>query len=137
VLHAAGWLEGGLAIGYEKFVLDDDQAGMVATFVQGVDLSPNGQAIDAISAHTPGEHYLGTEHTLANFETAFYRSPVADNSSFEQWSEEGGLDAAQRANAIWKQRLAEYEAPPLDDAIDEELRDFIARRKAEMPDELE
>ena len=70
-------------------------------------------------------HFLGTAHTLANFEQAFYRSTIADNSSFEQWSDEGGLDAAQRANAIWKQRLAEYEAPPIDAAVDEELRAFV------------
>ena len=82
----------------------------------------------------PGTHYLGSAHTLANFESAFYRSDVADNNSYEQWQEDGSLDAAQRANAIWKKKLAEYEAPPLDAAIDEALLDFIARRKASMPD---
>jgi trimethylamine--corrinoid protein Co-methyltransferase len=136
VLHAAGWLEGGLSIGYEKFVIDEDQLGMLATFARGLDLSENGQALDAFRAQEPGVHFLGSAHTLANFERAFYRSTVADNSSFEQWSEEGGLDAAQRANPIWKQRLADYEAPPIDDAVDEELRDFVARRKAELPDEF-
>jgi trimethylamine--corrinoid protein Co-methyltransferase len=136
VLHAAGWLEGGLSIGYEKFILDEDQLGMMAVFVRGLDLSENGQAIDAIRLHTPGEHFLGTAHTLANFEHAFYRSTTADNSSFEQWSEDGALDAAQRANAIWKQRLAGYEPPAIDDAIDAELQDYIARRKAELPDEF-
>jgi trimethylamine--corrinoid protein Co-methyltransferase len=136
VLHAAGWLEGGLAVGYEKFILDCDQLGMMGTFVKGLDMSENGLALDAIRGHEPGNHFLGTAHTLANFETAFYRSDTADNSSFEQWNEEGGLDAAQRANAIWKRRLAEYEAPPLDEAIDEELVEFIARRKAELPDEF-
>jgi trimethylamine---corrinoid protein Co-methyltransferase len=135
VLHAAGWLEGGLAIGYEKFVLDNDQLGMAHTFVKGVDLSPNGQALDAIRENGPGQHFLGTAHTLANFETAFYRSAIADNSSFEQWLEEGSQDAARRANSIWKKTLAEYEAPPIDPAIDEALREFVARRKSEMPDE--
>ena len=74
VLHAAGWLEGGLAVGYEKFILDADQCGMMAVFVNGVDMSENGQALDAIRANEPGTHYLGSAHTLANFETAFYRS---------------------------------------------------------------
>ncbi len=134
VLHAAGWLEGGLSIGYEKFVLDCDQLGMMATFVKGLDLSENGQALDAIRENPPGNHFLGTAHTLANFESAFFRSTTADNSSFEQWSEEGRLDAAQRANRIWKEQLAAYEPPALDDAIDAELRDFIERRKAELPD---
>jgi trimethylamine--corrinoid protein Co-methyltransferase len=134
VLHAAGWLEGGLTVGYEKFILDADQCGMMQVFARGVDLSENGQALDAIRANEPGTHYLGSAHTLANFETAFYRAETADNNSFEQWLEEGGQDAAQRANAIWKRMLAEYEAPPLDPAIDEALLDFIARRKASMPD---
>jgi trimethylamine--corrinoid protein Co-methyltransferase len=134
VLHAAGWLEGGLAVGYEKFILDADQCGMMAVFVNGVDMSENGQALDAIRENGPGQHFLGTAHTLANFETAFYRSEIADNNSFEQWQEDGSLDAAQRANAVWKRMLREYEAPPLDPAIDEELMEFIIRRKASMPD---
>jgi trimethylamine--corrinoid protein Co-methyltransferase len=134
VLHAAGWLEGGLAMGYEKFILDLDQCGMVHEFVKGVDLSPNGQAIDAILQNGPGQHFLGSAHTLANFETAFYRSNVADNNSFEQWELEGSKDAAERANAIWKRMLAEYEPPPIDDAKDEELREWIERKKESFPD---
>lgn len=134
VLHAAGWLEGGLTMGYEKFVLDHDQLGMWHAFARGVDLSPNGQAIDALLTNEPGTHFLGHPHTLANFETAFYRSPVADNSSFEQWSLEGGIESARRANPIWKRMLAEYEPPPIDDAVDEELREWIERRKASFPD---
>ncbi|MDH5521943.1 MAG: trimethylamine methyltransferase family protein, partial [Acidimicrobiia bacterium] len=131
-LHSAGWLEGGLTVGYEKFVLDADQLGMMEVFARGVDMSENGQAVEAILGNTPGQHFLGTAHTLANFETAFYRSTTADNSSFEQWSEEGGLDAAQRANALWKKQLADYEAPPIDAAVDAELLDFMTRRKAEI-----
>jgi trimethylamine--corrinoid protein Co-methyltransferase len=134
VLHAAGWLEGGLSIGYEKFILDNDQCGMAATFVKGVDMSPNGQALDAIREGRPGLHFLGNSHTLANFETAFYRSAIADNNSYEQWLEDGGLDAAQRANAIWKRMLREYEAPPIDQGIDEALLEYMIRRKASFPD---
>jgi trimethylamine--corrinoid protein Co-methyltransferase len=134
VLHAAGWLEGGLTVGYEKFILDNDQCGMAAVFVKGVDMSENGQALDAMLANPPGQHHLGSAHTLANFESAFYRAETADNNSFEQWLEDGGLDAAQRANAIWKRMLAEYEAPPIDPGVDEALQEFIAKRKASMPD---
>jgi trimethylamine--corrinoid protein Co-methyltransferase len=134
VLHAAGWLEGGLSMGYEKFAMDLDQCGMVRSFVNGVDLSPNGQAIDAIIENGPGQHFLGTQHTLANFETAFYRSSIADNNSFEQWELEGSKDAAERANAVWKRMLAEYEPPPIDEAVDEELREWIERKKASFPD---
>ena len=136
VLHAAGWLEGGLSIGYEKFILDCDQLGMMTTFVKGLDLSENGRALDTLKEHTPGNHFLGTGHTLANFETAFYRSDTSDNSSFEQWTEDGSLDSAQRANKIWKQQLADYEAPALDSAIDEALLDYIAKRKAVLPDDM-
>ena len=134
VLHAAGWLEGGLTMGYEKFALDVDQCGMMHALARGVDLSPNGQALDAIIDNGPGQHFLGTAHTLANFETAFYRSSVADNNSFEQWESEGSKDAAERANALWKRMLAEYEPPPIDEAVDEELREWIERRKLSFPD---
>jgi trimethylamine---corrinoid protein Co-methyltransferase len=134
VLHAAGWLEGGLSIGYEKFILDLDQCGMAGVFVKGVDMSENGQALDAIRENGPGLHFLGNSHTLANFENAFYRSEIADNNSFEQWLEDGGLDAAQRANKIWKRMLNDYEAPPIDDGIDEALLEFIVKRKASFPD---
>jgi trimethylamine--corrinoid protein Co-methyltransferase len=134
VLHAAGWLEGGLSIGYEKFILDLDQCGMAGVFVKGVDLSENGQALDAIRENGPGLHFLGNSHTLANFETAFYRSETADNNSFEQWLEDGALDSPQRANKIWKRMLAEYEAPPIDPGIDEALLEYVAQRKAAFPD---
>jgi len=134
VLHTAGWLEGGLTMGYEKFMLDADQAGAWHAFARGVDLSPNGQALDAIIGNGPGQHYLGSAHTLANFETAFYRSSVADNNSFEQWELEGSQDAAARASAAWRRTLAGYEAPPIDDAVDEELREWVQRRKASFPD---
>ena len=134
MLHSAGWLEGGLAMGYEKFVMDADQCGLMSKLVAGVDLSENGQAMDAVREVGPGQHFLGTAHTYANFETAFARSEVANNDSFEQWDEEGRLDAAQRANGIWKRMLADYAEPGLDESIDEALTDFIARRKADLPD---
>jgi trimethylamine--corrinoid protein Co-methyltransferase len=133
VLHTAGWLEGGLAMGYEKFVMDVDQAGMMHTLLAGVDLSENGQAMDAIREVGPGKHFLGCAHTQANFETAFYRSPLADNNSFEQWEAEGGKDANRRATEAAQRLLAQYEPPPLDPAVDEALLEFIARRKAELP----
>ena len=134
MLHVAGWLEGGLAMGYEKFVMDADQAGMMQVFLQGVDLSENGQAMDAIREVGPGSHFLGCAHTQANFETAFYRSTVADNNSFEQWEADGAMDAERRANAIWKSMLERYEPPPIDPGVDDALQEFMTRRKAEMPD---
>ncbi|MBT3706734.1 MAG: trimethylamine methyltransferase family protein [Proteobacteria bacterium] len=134
MLHTAGWLEGGLAMGYEKFILDADQAGMIEVFLSGVDASENGQAMDALATVGPGNHFLGCEHTQANFETAFYRSTTADNNSFEQWQSEGALDAAQRANSTWKKMLDEYEAPPIDEGMDEALREFVMTKKNAVPD---
>jgi trimethylamine--corrinoid protein Co-methyltransferase len=133
-LHTAGWLEGGLAIGYEKFVLDEDQASMAGAYIGGVDVSENGYALDAMLGGGPGQHFLGSPHTLSNFENAFWRSELSDNSSFEQWELDGSRDAATRANERWKRRLADYERPPLDEAIHEELRDWIERRRASFPD---
>ena len=134
VLHAAGWLEGGLASGYEKFVMDADQIGMMQVLGGGVDLSENGQAMDAIREVGPGNHFLGCDHTQNNFQSAFYRSTIADNNSFEQWQADGSLDAARRANQLWKDMLADYEAPAMDPAVAEELDDWIARRKVSLPD---
>ncbi len=134
VLHSAGWLEGGLTVGYEKFIIDSIQATMMERWVAGVAVDDNALALDAMIATGPGQHFLGTEHTLANFETAFWRSDLADNNSFEQWELEGSRDAVQRANAKWKQMLADYEPPALDEAIDAELVDWIDRRKSSFPD---
>jgi len=134
VLHSAGWLEGGLVSSYEKLVMDADQLGMMQVLAGGVDLSENGQALDAIREVGPGSHFLGSAHTRANFETAFYRSSIADNNSFEQWLAEGEQTAEQRANTLWKELLAAYEPPPLDPAIDEALQAFMARRKEVLPD---
>ena len=135
VLHAAGWLEGGLADRLREVhprrrpVRDDGDASS-----KGVDLSRERPGARRDPRERPGHSTSSARaHTLANFETAFYRSTIADNNSFEQWQEDGSLDAAQRANAIWKKMLAEYEAPPIDAGVDEALRDFIARRKASMP----
>ena len=136
VLHAAGWIEGGLALSYEKLIMDADQLGMMEVYARGVDISDNGQAMEAFRTNPHGDHFLGNGHTLANFETAFYRSTIADNNSFEQWADEGSLSAAQRANTTWKSMLADYEAPPIDDAIDAEMKAYIAKRKAEEPDSI-
>ncbi len=134
VLHAAGWLEGGLASSYEKFVMDCDQLGMMHVLAKGIDLSENGQAMDAFHQVGPGGHFLGCAHTQANFETAFYRSNIADNNSVEQWMAEGSKDAVTRANATWKKWLAEYSGPGIDPGIEEALNAYVAAKKASMPD---
>ncbi len=134
MLHTAGWLEGGLAMGYEKFMMDADQASMLGVLLGGIDLSENGQALDALREVGPGNHFLGCAHTQANFQSAFWRSEMSDNNSFEQWQSEGSLDAAQRANGQWKAALNSYEAPAIDIAVDEALQEYIKVRKAAFPD---
>ncbi len=133
-LHTAGWLEGGLAMSYEKFVMDTDQAGMIKVAAEGVDMTDNGQAMDAIREVGPGAHFLGCDHTQRNFKTAFYMSDIADNNSYEQWVEDGQTDTSARATAKYKKLLADFELPPLDPAIDEALLAFIERRKNSFED---
>lgn len=134
VLHTAGWLEGGLVMGYEKFILDADMAGMAGALTRGVDLSENGQAMESLLTTGPGQHYLGTEHTLANFETAFWRPTLPDSNSFEQWESEGSKETVTRAHERWRQMLSDYEPPPLDDRIEQELQSWIQQRKDSFPD---
>ena len=134
MLHACGWLEGGLVSSYEKFVMDADQLGILHHLARGIDVSENGQAMEAIREVGPGGHYLGCGHTQANFKSAFWRTDLFDYKPFETWDEEGARDtealAAQRVTRL----LGDYQQPALDPGIAEALEDFVARRKAEMPD---
>jgi len=134
IFQSAGWLESGLTIGYEKFVMDADHCGAIQHMLQGLSIDDNALAADAYREAGIGNNFLGVAHTLRNFRTANYRPRLADNRSFEQWSEDGGKDMQQRACERWTRMLANYEAPALDPAIDEALRDFIARKKASMKD---
>jgi trimethylamine--corrinoid protein Co-methyltransferase len=134
VLHSAGWLEAGLSAGYGKFMLDADQIAQLQRFAGGLDLSAESFAMEAIREVGPGSHYLGCAHTQRNFKSAFYMSEIADNNSFEQWDAEGARDADRRATEAAQQLLARYEQPPLDQAVEAALLDFIQRRKNELPD---
>ncbi|MCL4065138.1 trimethylamine methyltransferase family protein [Pseudomonas sp. GX19020] len=134
MLHACGWLEGGLVSSYEKFVMDADQLGALHGIAKGVAVDENAQALDAIREVGPGGHYLGCAHTQANFKTAFWRSDVLDYKPFETWEEEGARDTATLASLKVKKMLADYVAPELDVAKREALDDYVAKRKAEMPD---
>ena len=137
VFHAAGWLEGGLSASFAKFVLDAEQMEMYHRLGSGVDMSDLEDALDAVREVGPGGHFLGTAHTLAKFETAFYAPKLLDNASFEQWTVDGALDANQRALRRAKEMIRSYEPPPMDEAVDEALREYIAKREAELPDGVE
>lgn len=135
ILHSAGWLEGGLVMGYEKFILDADFCSALHTYMAGFSIDENQLAFEAFQEVGPGKHFFGCGHTMANYTTAFWESATADNNSFEQWRDAGESEAQTRANAIWKRVLREYQAPALDVAVDEALRDFVTRRKQARPDE--
>lgn len=129
--HGAGWMEGGLCCSYEKMILDIDLLQMVAEFMSPMTFDEDELGVDAIADVGPGGHFFGTAHTQARFKDAFYAPILSDWRNFETWREAGEPTAMQKANAVWKQRLAEYEQPALDSAVAEELRTFVDRRKAE------
>jgi trimethylamine--corrinoid protein Co-methyltransferase len=134
VLHSAGWLEGGLVMSYEKFVMDLDQCALMHVVGAGMALDENAFGLDAFREVGPGKHFLGSAHTLRNYETAFLDAELADNNSFEQWLEDGSHDILWRATRRWQSLLAGYEPPPLDAATDGALKEYIAQRKAVLPD---
>ena len=136
MLHSCGWLEGGLVASFEKFVLDADQLGVLAKLAEGIPMDENAQAMDAIREVRggAGANYFGAAHTYRNFETAFWRSDVLDYKTFETWSEEGARDAQTLAAERVRRMLGEYTAPELDPAVKDALEDYVARRKAGMPD---
>ncbi|WP_420567240.1 trimethylamine methyltransferase family protein [Thalassovita sp.] len=134
MLHACGWLEGGLVSSYEKFVMDADQLGALHKMAAGISADDNAQALDAIREVGPGGHYLGCAHTQANFQTAFWRSDVLDYKPFETWAEEGSRDTMALASARVQKMLADFVAPAIDPAVAEELAAYVASKKASMPD---
>jgi trimethylamine---corrinoid protein Co-methyltransferase len=131
LLHAAGWLEGGLTASKEKFILDVEVLQMLAEAFQPLVVDDEEIGLDSIAATSPGGHFFGGAHTLARYRTAFYEPLVSDWANFGQWTEEGSRDATTRANETWKRILAEFEPPPLEDAVAAELAEFVERRTAE------
>ena len=131
VMHAAGWLEGGLAASFEKTVLDVDLLQMVAEFLDPVVVDDDSLALDAVREVGPGKHYFGAAHTQSRYRDAFYAPILSDWRNFETWREAGSPTAMDKANKVWKEVLAGYEKPPLDPAIEEELDAFVTRRKEE------
>lgn len=132
IFHAVGWLEGGLTVSYEKIIIDAESLAMFQHFLQGFAINDDTLALDMIAEVGPGGHHFGTPHTQARFSTEFYQSFIADRLGYETWLAAGGQDAAQRANAIWKDVLAHYEPPPLDLAIREALDDYVGRREKDL-----
>ncbi|MDW4547796.1 trimethylamine methyltransferase family protein [Defluviimonas sp. D31] len=134
MLHSCGWLEGGLVSSFEKFVMDADQLGVLHHLAKGIDMSETGQAMDAIREVGPGGHYLGCEHTQSNFKQAFWRTELLDYKPYEAWEEEGARDTVALARTRVTKLLNDYQKPAIDPAVEEALNEYVAKKKASMPD---
>ncbi|MEM7224760.1 MAG: trimethylamine methyltransferase family protein [Pseudomonadota bacterium] len=132
IYHGAGWLEGGLTASFEKVVLDAELMQMMAETMTPLQVDEASLALETIGEIDPGGHFFGTQHTIDRYQSAFYEPMLSDWRNYEAWEEAGGLSATQRATAVWKQLLADYQAPALDPAVAEALEAFVARRKEEI-----
>jgi len=134
IWHAAGWLEAGLSCGYSKFATDCEQLVGWYKYAGGVPFDDFKEAMAAIREVGPAGHFLGTQHTLEHFESAFFMPTLMDFNSFEQWNAEGAKDHDTRGREKARNLLQDYEEPKLDDAVAEALQDFVARREKILPD---
>jgi trimethylamine--corrinoid protein Co-methyltransferase len=132
VHHGLGWLEGGLTASIEKTVVDAEMIRAWAASLAPIDVSDDALALDAIKGVAPGGHFFGEAHTLARYETAFYQPMISDWRNFKAWEEDGAKDATRRAHELARRLLDHYEPPPMAEAVDEALKDFMARRKREL-----
>jgi trimethylamine--corrinoid protein Co-methyltransferase len=134
VMHAAGWLESGLVSCYEKFIVDIEILRMLYEEFTPLEVTDETLAFSAHEEVGQGGHFLGAVHTLERFRECFYRPLLSSTANYERWKRDGGKDAAARANEIWKKTLEEYERPPMDDGLREQLAEYVARRRAELGD---
>jgi trimethylamine--corrinoid protein Co-methyltransferase len=132
ILHSVGWLEGGLTVSYEKFVMDAEMLAMFYHLFQSFEINDETLALDMIDLVGPGGHHFDTPHTQSRYSDAFFESSLGDRRGYDLWLAQGAKDASQRANGLWKEVLASYEQPPLDPAIEESLRQFVEKRGGEL-----
>lgn len=132
IIHAAGWLEAGLTVSYEKIVIDCENLAMMQHFLSNVDWAEEAFLLETIEQVGPGGHHFATAHTQSHFRTAFFESALADRSNYESWRERGTPDIVQRAADRWRKILREFEAPPLDPGKREALESFVERRSGEL-----
>jgi trimethylamine--corrinoid protein Co-methyltransferase len=130
VLHAAGWLESALLASYEKFIIDVEALRMFEWILtKGIPFDDEGFAMDGIREVGPGGHHLGSEHTMRNYRTGFYRPWISSTENYDRWQRMGSRTADKVANEKWKQLLTDYKDPGIDSAVDEQLKAFIEVRK--------
>jgi trimethylamine--corrinoid protein Co-methyltransferase len=134
VMHSAGWLEGGLVSCYEKFIVDVELLRELRHEFTPLEVDEASLAFDAHVEVGAGGHFLGAAHTLERFRECFYRPLLSSTENFDRWTKRGSLDTTARAARIWRETLEAYEPAPLDDAVQEELEEFVVRRRAELGD---
>jgi trimethylamine--corrinoid protein Co-methyltransferase len=134
VMHSAGWLEGGLVAGYEKFIVDVELVQMMQEEFRPLDIDEGALAFDAHVEVGHGGHFLGAAHTMERFRTCFYRPLLSSSENYERWMRNGAVDANGRAEKIYQKKLADYQPPPLDDGVRAELEDYVSRRRRELGD---
>ncbi len=134
VMHSAGWLEGGLVAGYEKFIVDVEILQMLQQEFTPLEIDDDSLAFGAHQEVGHGGHFLGAMHTMERFRTCFYRPMLSSSENYERWMRTGGRDTAARAAEICRKKLDEYELPPIDDAIRAELENYVIRRRRELGD---
>jgi trimethylamine---corrinoid protein Co-methyltransferase len=134
VMHSAGWLEGGLVSCYEKFIVDIELLRMLRHEFTPLEIDEESLAFGAHEEVGAGGHFLGAMHTLERFRECFYRPLLSSTENFDRWQRNGGRDATERASEIWRKTVDEYEQPPIDDAVDAQLREYVTRRRAELGD---
>jgi len=134
VMHSAGWLESGLVSCYEKFIVDIEILRMLKEEFTPLEIDEDSLAFGAHEEVGPGGHFLGAVHTLERFRDCFYRPLLSSTENYERWERNGGNDATARASLLWREALDEYQQPPLDDAIRDELQEYVVRRRAELGD---
>jgi trimethylamine---corrinoid protein Co-methyltransferase len=131
VLHAAGWLEGGLTASYEKFILDVEMLQMFAELFQPVPAASDDLGIEAVAEVGPGGHFFSAAHTMQRYRDAFYSPLVSDWRNYGQWFDDGAKTATERAAAVWRNTLSAFQPPAMDASVSEALAAFVARRRAE------
>ena len=131
LMHGAGWMEGGLQASFEKMVLDADLLAMVTDFLKPLRVDVEELAIEAMREVGPGGHFFGAAHTQSRYRNAFFAPMISDWRNYESWREAGSPTAYDAAERIYKQRLEDYQQPPIEPERLEALQDFVARRKEE------
>ncbi len=132
VMHSGGWLEGGLTCSFEKLILDAELLQMQSAFLEPVTVDAESLGLDAVAEVGSGGHFFGAAHTLERYQNAFYQPILSDWRNYETWRDDGARTALERANQIWKQLLSEYEKPPIDPAVEQELQAYMAKRKEDI-----